>query len=105
MSKEIFHKVRTHLLTQLERSATSSGFCMYRGPNNLKCAVGCLIQDNEYEESMENVCAENLSFGFPQLQHLAQHAEILEKLQKIHDTCYPQDWEAKLDRLQEEYGY
>lgn len=28
--------------------------CLYRGPNNTKCAVGVLIPDNKYLEAMED---------------------------------------------------
>lgn len=47
-NEEIFEKVRTHLLTQNAKSMID-GICLYRGPNGLKCAVGCLIEDEHFD--------------------------------------------------------
>jgi len=58
MSKqEIFDKVAKHLLTQ-GRKAThtqpdANSVCMYRTPDGLKCAAGCLIPDEIYHPQME----------------------------------------------------
>jgi hypothetical protein len=50
--QETFDKVCVHLLTQLQKSvfldSNGSMACAYRGPNGLKCAVGCLIPDELY---------------------------------------------------------
>lgn len=61
--KEIYLTVRTHLLTQKERSMWDvpkidgeSPFppaCAYRGKGGCKCAAGCLIPDREYSPAME----------------------------------------------------
>ena len=48
--QELFDKIATHLLTQGARSENSLGKCLYRGEFGRKCAVGCLISDEEYEQ-------------------------------------------------------
>ena len=50
--REIFDKVRDHLLAQNAKSLTY-GSCLYRGPDGTKCAVGCLIPDDLYSSQME----------------------------------------------------
>lgn len=58
--KEIFSKVKTHLLTQNKTSENESGRCLYRGPDKLKCAAGCLITDEQYDITMEGYKWEGL---------------------------------------------
>jgi hypothetical protein len=54
--QQVFDQVANHLMDQGERAATvnSSGrvTCYYR-LNDLKCAAGCLIGDDEYESRID----------------------------------------------------
>lgn len=50
--QKIFNKVVQHLHDQKEPSI-ENGNCKYRGPNNLKCAIGALIPDSSYDPKME----------------------------------------------------
>ena len=43
--QEVFDKVAIHLLTQNAKALNSGGLCVYKTPNGLRCAVGCLIPD------------------------------------------------------------
>jgi len=60
--QEIFDQVALHLMIQGERSFgrlpasdyTNANSCLYRGPNGLQCAAGCLISDAEYNPAFEN---------------------------------------------------
>lgn len=54
MLQEIYDKVKVHLLAQ-GRPAMFQGSCVYRSPSGLKCAVGCLITDEAYDEDLEGV--------------------------------------------------
>jgi hypothetical protein len=52
--QEVFDKVAAHLLTQRKQCkgtnpATGNIVCLYRGEGGLKCAAGCLIDDDTYE--------------------------------------------------------
>lgn len=54
-----FEQVAKHLFKQGVQAVNKSGTnCVYRGPNGLKCAIGALIHDDEYNPCMEanSVC-------------------------------------------------
>lgn len=116
--QEIFSKVATHLLTQKRKSTDAGGTCKYRGPNDLKCAIGCLIGDNEYHPMMEGRNAfglfampmtdekgiifllgshmseyRDVKFDITKLSHrLHPYMDTLDALQRIHDTVLEKDW-------------
>jgi len=104
-SREIFDKVKKHLLKQGERSS-EDGWCLYRS-GDLKCAVGCLIPDDLYKEDMERTAINGLFnkfYGVMKkigLKH--EHKNLLVSLQNIHDTAEPIHWETNLNRLEEMY--
>ena len=53
--QEVFDQVSQHLLKQNKQSTRYEklrNFCAYRS-GNLKCAAGCLIDDDEYSPEME----------------------------------------------------
>lgn len=49
-AQSIFDTVAWHLIKQGRPAwaKNGSGGCMYRTPDGLKCAIGCLIADDEY---------------------------------------------------------
>lgn len=98
--KEIFDIVSNHLLNQKERSI-KDGYCSYRGERNLKCAIGCLIEDHEYSEDMEkhNVYTLKIKERLP--ERLVEHVSFLYTLQNIHDQEKVEDWDLKLKELSE----
>ena len=52
-AQEAFNKVVNHLLSMKQRSVTSNKLgesCKYRGHNGSMCAIGCLINDEFYNE-------------------------------------------------------
>lgn len=52
--QDIFDTVANHLLTQGKQAKTQiSGSCVYRDEDDNKCAVGCLILDEDYDKAME----------------------------------------------------
>lgn len=46
-------KMATHLAVQRAQSKGPTGECLYRGPQDLQCAVGCLVSDEAYVEDDE----------------------------------------------------
>jgi hypothetical protein len=83
----IFDKVVDHLYTQGKPASDASG-CLYRHASedgNLACAVGALIQDHEYESSMERRGVNYILDTYPQLQHLKENTDLLYDLQRSHD--------------------
>jgi hypothetical protein len=80
MSKqEIFDTVVTHLRKQNTQSG-KGGNCFYR-LGELKCAVGCLISDEDYSPDMEMNAANDLILSFAKLKHLRPHIDILDESQ------------------------
>ncbi len=84
--QEAYDTICEGLAKQKRRSADFNGYCKYRGPNGLKCAVGVLIPDDKYSVSMEG------SDGSP-LEEVMILAEIplclktlLSRCQNAHDN-------------------
>jgi hypothetical protein len=50
--REIFDKVRAHLLNQGVRAMVNDA-CRYRTPQGMACAVGCLIPEEFYDPMIE----------------------------------------------------
>ena len=112
-----------HLLTQKEQSMSSTGDCAYRGRaedlfdpeydeiieegelNGLSCAVGCLIKDEHYDRTLENLgvdesgVQEMVQSSHPKWLIDDNSIKMLRVLQRIHDTCNPYIWPLLLDRL------
>lgn len=114
-AQEIFDKVVSHLLTQGCKSYDSlTETCRYRGPNDTKCAIGCLITDEQYRPWMESATLNKLLdpniFGGPERQYLdAQfawmkpHQKLLQQLQDCHDGLPPSHWETRLCWIAEQH--
>ena len=93
-AQEVFNQVATHLLTQ-NKKCIKDEICRYRF-DRLKCAAGCLIADNEYEES----------FGGRSWSALVDdkyvpkaYEQLIIHLQKIHDIYNPSEWKGQLEKL------
>jgi hypothetical protein len=96
--QQIFTKVKNHLLSQNAKAMGKYGTCMYRTAEGLKCAVGCLIPDYEYDRRIEYKIVENLCDGgikeFTFLKDFDKN--FLRRLQVIHDNVDVKDWEKEL---------
>jgi hypothetical protein len=101
--REIFDKVKAHLLAQMEKSQMSpGGSCAYRGPRGMKCAAGILIDDehfdatyNTYNVDYPNVVAMLRASGVGE-----EHQDLIRSLQIIHDGWKPEAWAGELDSLE-----
>lgn len=92
----IFDKVATHLLTQKKKSRDPKiKTCLYRGPNGLKCAVGCLLRDDEITMKENDYTVWSLKLP----NTLLGQEYFLRELQIIHDTNKPSKWINKLSLL------
>lgn len=102
--QETFEIVSRHLLTQNERSylAPPSDVCAYRSPDGLKCAVGVLIPDEDYDERLERTSALS-DIMQPLLRRLGHDIALCVSLQGIHDKVYVGDWRKALIALGEEF--
>ena len=107
VNQEIFDRVTRHLLTQRKRAEFLYN-CCYRTEEGLKCAIGCLIPDDEYTPQMESltVCAmlvrfpkalgEALTVDKQPLQDRKLTLDLLSRLQRVHDRYSPSQWPTSL---------
>jgi hypothetical protein len=96
---ELIDYVTDHLLKQGVRSFdANSGGCRYRDDNGNKCAAGCLISDDEYNPSMEGSVWINIVRGHWGVLS-DTHADLIAKLQDIHDFADPSYWAGDLAKL------
>jgi hypothetical protein len=100
-NREMFAKVKNHLLTQKKRSE-GTGFCLYRGPNGLKCAIGILIPDSKYHPSLEGrVCRTPEVMAAAELEK--ENLELARNLQHVHDNFEPEEWSDRLNEVEKEF--
>lgn len=108
--QEIFTTVKTHLLTQRERSFESNSkvICAYRGFNGRKCAVGILIKDEFYHQGLERKPSHSkevvTALELSGIQDTPEVRRLLERLQDVHDHHPPDMWVTKLMTVAEENG-
>lgn len=104
-AQEVFDKVVSHLRQQGGKSL-NAGQCVYRAPDGKKCAVGCLIEDEEYTPAIEMKGVVSVFNMIPSLDARIGSGKIwlLQDLQVIHDQCYSDDWESSFERLANERG-
>lgn len=96
-----FNRAVRALRLQGKRSVDKWESCLYRGPDELKCAIGHLIPDRVYNEEMENRNPYNLCEKSPYLRRLFTDCDLtfLAELQIIHDEHMPEVWEQKWECL------
>lgn len=105
-AQEIFDKVYEHLRSQNKKAVNSSSntgfYCKYRSKDGLKCAVGCLIDDEDYDSMMEGIPASQLLTEFawkPSINRIASNPALLEELQRVHDGSAPSLWPRRLAQV------
>lgn len=115
--QEIFNTVVTHLLTQRAVSGVPNTeaeegdpkfSCLYRHPDGLTCAVGCLIKDEFYEKRFEGLraTADNILDALSDSGVDTSSKDVrslLLDLQGVHDNDYVENWDSALSKLQRKY--
>lgn len=108
--QETYQIVRDHLLTQNKRSSTKKDLCLYRGPNDTSCAIGCLIPNNLYKKSMEGRSLMDVLEHEPKLSAFLEVDEnmgdkgFLTGLQSIHDWHPLETWPQRLFDFANKYS-
>ena len=108
--REIFNKVRSHLLAQKRTSITETGFhgrigCAYRGNDGTACAVGCLIDDEHYRPECEGKSIASNEVSSALLRSGVDsydHYYFLHRLQSIHDSKHPSEWARLLEGMEKD---
>lgn len=103
-NKEVFEIVRQHLMAQGAKSFRGAR-CAYRGADGLMCAVGVLIPDDQYQESMDAKISQlpDIQKSCPALRTV--NYGLLAELQWLHDCVWPVDWAERLEKLEKSYGF
>lgn len=101
-NQEIFDKAALHLLTQNARAEDANGTCEYRAADGKMCAVGALIPDGDYDETIEGETVTSKPKYFLKIGFTEENLPVLKDLQYIHDETEVKDWRAELDRLAKE---
>jgi hypothetical protein len=100
----IYNIVRNHLLTQMVQSISGpQKACKYRGDKGCKCAIGVLIKDEFYSDTLEG-CSSNSEKVQKALKNSGYNFDecslgFLSELQFIHDLHDPNKWKELLDNF------
>lgn len=82
--------------------------CLYRGPNDTKCAIGVLIPDErmriEFELKQADYVMEQMPDIFGHKSNLDSVYPLAGSLQSVHDYFEPNKWAAELRRVAKTYG-
>lgn len=110
LDRQIFEKVKNHLLTQNAKSMMYSTFkkrdvCAYRGKDGMKCAVGCLIDNSAYDPIIEEKASHAIEVEAALKRSGIRGIDnritmILTSLQQIHDTNDPSEWAEELNKVE-----
>lgn len=104
--QQIFHQAARHMLQQGKKSKLTvrgvGGYCTYRF-EDLKCAAGVFISDEMYNKDLEGESINSVLNKFKIRVPLGV-AELLIRLQCIHDSASVSAWKHTLDDLAEELG-
>jgi hypothetical protein len=99
-NQEVFDTVARHLLRQGRQSVGYRG-CAYRGPNGLRCAIGCLIPDREYAAAMEGSGIHGPVEAV--LRARKVNLSLAYDLQVVHDNRAPSNWRIALRGVADNY--
>jgi hypothetical protein len=101
-AQEVFDFVAHHLLTQNEKCMLNDLKCAYRNSDGLKCAVGCVIANDEYSPIFDECVNSSIAYLVKEEKiKIDKHLELLQRLQKIHDQFPALLWESQLINLAE----
>ena len=112
----VIDTVTEHLLKQNAKSVSPKGAgvtgqCAYRGLNGHKCAIGVLISDDAYTETI-NTLAVSHPFVADALERSGYNVsndhkllELLKELQTIHDSIDPFKWKSTLQERRKSWLY
>lgn len=108
--QETFDRVISHLRKQGKKSfgnfpsavsKASTAGCMYRGPEGLMCAAGCLIPDDKYSPEFEgcSVSQHGPNSVCDLMRELGHDLGLVQQLQFVHDKHGVEEWEDRFQRV------
>jgi len=126
--REIFDRVKDHLLTQNKQSKShSQSMCLYYNEEDqTKCALGALINPAYYDKTIEGTVPSDIAdvdkASFSDIKNLRERTiklgeslrlsdvdtedkeimTMISRLQGLHDGLSPQFWSERLDVIEKE---
>jgi hypothetical protein len=100
----VFEFVKQHLITQGEKSSSSTS-CYYRNSSELSCAIGCLIEDQFYNDGLEFHNGDDplvIEAVKKSLPNWVINKDMLLSLQSVHDEYEVEEWEWQLEILEKQ---
>jgi len=100
--REVFDKVKTHLLAQSRRSQDADGRSLYHGLAGQKCAAGSLIGDEFYDPSFEGMKVwESPVHHALRASGVPESAmDLVYDLQSVHDNVPVERWPSELAAIE-----
>lgn len=108
-AQEIFDTVVAHLRKQNSKAIDKGDYlCRYRDTEGRKCAVGCLIPDDDYSSDIEGKSIVHLIDGVYFLpsylrREFAANNQLLIELQDLHDQVPVINWENEFQNIAERF--
>jgi hypothetical protein len=97
--QETFNRVAAHLIAQNEKCVDEYGNCRLR-IGKLRCSIGCLISDEEFERADRESSPSDPFLGFYNVTHRdGHHEELIDGLRDLHDDYPTRCWRAELQGL------
>jgi hypothetical protein len=115
-ARDIYERVRTHLLTQRAVSEDENGSCRLRSGNGRKCAIGSLVADDVYQPEIEGI-------GISYYRHAKDGSllralyasevnaydpdivELLIELEEVHDDFDVEEWPSLLAQVGKRHAF
>jgi hypothetical protein len=118
-AQQVFDTVVAHLRQQNSKALMSPGLreslnmdaltCAYRSGDGKKCAAGALIEDSEYDISMEGkaifAILAHSDYNCPASlkDRLLPHVKLVGALQGVHDNFPVKEWEEQLQWVAKQF--
>jgi len=101
--KDVFDYATSFLYNQNDISITDEYACAYRGLKGMKCAIGCVIDDQFYHHTLENCTVYDANVQKAIMQSLPSYEineDFLNYMQYVHDKHSTHNWKSQFALFQ-----
>jgi len=100
---EVFAKAADGILKQGVISAGEDGCCFKYRSNGLKCTIGFLIDDEQYNSDLEGQDTNSTQVKRALMKSGVVEWDLVDDLQWLHDNVVPENWLSLLVKLAEHH--